>query len=78
VTEDDFLAWRDHPVTKWIFKAVEAGAEEQKAEWIRASWEGATANPLLLVELRTRADSYRALIETSFMRWSEMNEPTEP
>jgi hypothetical protein len=73
ITEDDYLVWREHPVTRWVFAAIEQGAQAQKDEWIRASWDGAAVSPILLTELRTRADAYRALPETSFERWSELN-----
>jgi hypothetical protein len=75
ITEDDFLAWQDHPVSRWVFAAVERAAEAQKAEWERQSWEAGDVSPLVLMELRTRADAYRALFETTFDQWSLMHEP---
>lgn len=77
MTEDDFLAWREHPVTKWVFNAVEIFAEEQKAEWLRASWGTATVDEKVLLVLHTRADAYRSLIESSFADWERPNEFTE-
>lgn len=73
ITEDDFLIWREHPVTKWVFAAIERGAEAQREEWVRMSWDGGQSDPLALLSLRERADAYRALMDTCFERWSELN-----
>jgi hypothetical protein len=73
ITEDDFLTWREHPVTKWVFDAIERGVEAQKSAWIDASWEAGKADPEMLIELRTRADAYRALNETTFGQWSSLH-----
>lgn len=75
ITEDDFLAWRDHPVTRWVMSAAQGAADAQKAEWDRLSWVAGNADPLTLIELRTRADAYSALFENTYAQWSEMHEP---
>lgn len=69
ISEEEFIAWRDDPVTQWVMAACVKGAEIQKAGWIAASWEGGDANIDLLIECRTRADAYRALVETDFIGW---------
>lgn len=78
MTEDDFLSWREHPVTRWVFKGIEAASAAQRDEWLRLSWLGGVANPDVLIELRTRADSLLGLTETSYEQWSQWNEPTDP
>lgn len=64
---EDFAAWRDHPVTKLVLKALRAAREQQKAQWDKASWEGGVVRApeleRLLLELRVRADAYQALEE---------------
>jgi hypothetical protein len=72
-SSEEFLAWRESPVSQWIFKAVKASAQAQKAHWLTESWEGAKADPLLLCELRTRADAYTALEETTYEGWCDAN-----
>lgn len=72
-TSEEFLQWRDHPVTKWAFRAVQAAAEAQKAGWLTQSWEANNPDPLVLCELRTRADAYLALYETPYEMWCELN-----
>lgn len=64
---EDFARWRDDPITGLVFKAMDAAANAQKAEWDSASWGGGVvrADELkdMLQELRVRADCYRALQE---------------
>lgn len=63
-TADEFAAWCEHPVTRFVAKAYEAAAEKQREEWIKVSWGGGKMDPLLHTELRTRADAYMAFLET--------------
>ncbi len=73
-SEEDFITWRDNGVTRWVMRAVENVAAKQEKTWLAASWEGGVVDPLVLTELRTRADSYRALIETGYYDWRDFNE----
>ena len=72
-TQDDFLQWRDNPVTQWVMQALQLGSEAQKAEWMRRSWGSKQADPLVLCELTTRADAYRVLFEADYIDWCETN-----
>lgn len=72
-TQDDFLQWRDNPVTQWVMKALSVAAQEQKADWMRRSWDSNKPDPLILCELTTRADAYMAMAETEYPRWCEIN-----
>ena len=79
---EDFARWRDDPMTRMVFAALEQAEQAQKAQWDAASWGGGTrrADALkeLLDELRVRADCYRALREMTFSdlaAWLEI--PTE-
>ncbi len=74
ITSEDFARWRDDAVTRWVFKAIAAGEAENKAAWVEASWTYNNPKPQLLLELRTRADAYRALIDTSYESWAEINQ----
>lgn len=70
-SRDDFARWRDDHVTKWVLAALEADARAQKATWDDASWNRAAWDPNgvsrdLLIELRTRADAYRAMAELNY------------
>lgn len=79
MSEEDFLAWREHPVTQWVFAAARKAAELQEIAWNEASWGDGKCDPMMLNELRTRADAYRALEETSFEDWCNvLGNPKEP
>jgi hypothetical protein len=60
-SQDEFATWRDDPTTQFVFAALRAAAESQKVAWEDASWATGQANPLLLMELRTRADAYQSI-----------------
>lgn len=69
---EDFARWLDDPVTRWVLRALEAGAEKQRAAWSQASWDNGHANPALLQELRVRADAYRAVAESNYEGFCDM------
>lgn len=69
-SEEEYEAWRDNPVTRWVMAACERAAEDNRQLWIDQSWEGGNADPNALIELRTRADAYRAIIECDYAAWA--------
>ena len=74
VSRDDFEAWKANPMTEWVMAALQTAAEAQRLKWAHLTWEqGSPPDPMTLLELRTRADSYRALSETTFEGWCEIN-----
>jgi hypothetical protein len=79
MTLEEFQAWREHPATQWVLRAAEKAADLQQIAWNDASWGRGEADPLMLTELRTRADAYRALGETSYEDWCSVlgEEPKE-
>lgn len=68
-SSEDFQAWRTHPVSQWVMEILRASATSHEAEWRKVSWEGGKADPLLLLELKTRADAYLAIEETTYEGW---------
>lgn len=76
MTAEDFAAWLEHPVTKWVQQAYESLAAENKAAWIEASWEQGKSDPMMLQELRVRADAYRSIAECEFEAFAETNGAT--
>lgn len=72
-TAEEFQAWREHPVSQWVFQAVRTSAQAQKAAWDQAAWDSGKPDPLLLTELRTRADALNGLHETTYERWCELH-----
>ena len=69
ISEEEFLSWHDDPVTRWVLSACRKAAEENKLAWVEASWDAGNPDPLLLTELRTRADAYLALADTQYAGW---------
>ena len=72
VSAEDFEQWRDNPVTQWVMQACDVAAEANRDAWIGASWDMGRADEAELNMLRTRADAYRALRETTYERWAEI------
>jgi len=53
--QEDFDQWLAHPVTEQMIHALKRLSEETKAKWLAVSWEGGNPDPLLLADLRARA-----------------------
>jgi hypothetical protein len=74
-SREEFAAWRDHPVTQFVFVALNAAAGEQRKAWDETSWEGGSADENLLLELRVRADAYNSMQEADyegFCEWANL------
>lgn len=65
--EEDFARWRQDPMTRRVLAALENAVGQQQRQWLAASWGGGVVRgpdlERLLLELRVRADAYRALGE---------------
>lgn len=70
---EEFARWRDDRVTQWVFKALNLCAEENKEAWLQESWVGGVADQAKLIELKTRSDAYRAIIEAPYEAHCETN-----
>jgi hypothetical protein len=68
---EEFARWREDNVTRWVFRALAHNAEECRQEATTAVWDHGNLNPLLLKELRTRADANRTLIDSSYEAFCE-------
>lgn len=70
-SREEFLIWREHPVTEWVFRACQATALEVEKEWTEASWGNRLlpeANLLRdqLLSCRTKADTWNELVGASY------------
>lgn len=63
-SDEEFAAWCEHPVTRFVAACHAKAAEQQREAWSSASWGNGHADPNALIELRTRADAYMAFLET--------------
>lgn len=72
-SREDWEAWKDNPISQWLFRATLQFSETLKAEWMSQSWGQGKADPLALCELRTRADAYEALDAMTYDRLCELH-----
>lgn len=75
IEKDDFDAWRDNAVTQAVFAALEGLAERAKKAWVTASWDRGENDPLLLADLRARAECMRDVTEITFEELESRVEP---
>ncbi len=66
IAADEYAAWLEHPVTRWVMLAMDAQAEAQREAWIERSWVAGKAEPEALAELRVRADTLKAMREADY------------
>ena len=53
---EDFKAWLDNHVTERVWRYLKKQQAECKAAWLAASWEQGNCDPVLLADLRARAE----------------------
>jgi len=71
IDKETFELWRAHPITEAMVKSLVMMAERNKAKWIEVSWGGGQADPLVLADLRARAEMAQDLSELTV---DELNE----
>lgn len=72
IDKDDFELWRGHPVTEAVFRAFDILAERAKEKWLDISWRGGSTDPLMLADLRARAEviqDFRELTLEDLEEW---------
>ena len=62
--DEDFAQWAMHPITRFVATCFERAADKNRELWEELSWLQGNPDPQKLIELRTRADAYRAFLET--------------
>lgn len=66
ISQEDFEQWRDNPVTLWVFGLLQDISEKAKQEWLSASWGSGRVDPVLLADLKARADTIKQLTEAEY------------
>lgn len=74
LSRDDFARWREDPVTRWVFRALERRVEEQRQQWLLISWQNGAANQAALQELRTRASAWVEVFDKTYEEWCADND----
>lgn len=55
-TKEDFDAWRGNHVTEEVFRAFDRLGERAKQDWLAKSWGQGQCDPVLLADLKARAE----------------------
>jgi hypothetical protein len=61
--EEEFAAWRTHPMTVQVMRVLEAKEAEAKDMWLRQSWDSGNCDERLRADLKATAGTYRYMIE---------------
>jgi hypothetical protein len=75
IDKADFEIWLANSVTQHVFGILASKADEAKSKWLTASWGNGEASPLLLVDLRARAELLIDIVELEFEDIEEDDEP---
>lgn len=82
ITKEDFDLWRDNIVTEEVFRAFDKLVQRAKDQWLAASWGAGIVDPVLLADLRARAevvDDFRKIDFEDMEEWlgdeHERNQP---
>lgn len=62
---DDWAAWCEHPVTRFVATSYANAAAAQRDAWMSTSWGGGQCDPVALIKYRERGDAYMAFLETT-------------
>ena len=71
IDREHFEEWLAHPVTEHVLKRVGELAEQNKQKWIDESWGGGKCDPLVLIDLKARAEAAKDLSE---IEWSDIDD----
>jgi hypothetical protein len=74
IDREMFEEWLAHPVTEHVLKRVGELAELNKQKWIDESWGAGRCEPMVLIELKARAQAAKDL---STIEWSDIDDEPE-
>lgn len=70
-SQEDWDAWKEHPITRLVMQAMERIATEAEAQWKRDAWsneyltaDGRERQLLTLNRVKAHADGLRVVAET--------------
>ena len=66
IEKEDFDQWLGHPITEQVMRALQSLSEKSRDKWIAASWGGGECDPLLLADLRARAEVVNDLVNLTY------------
>lgn len=66
ITEEEFEAWKVHPVTRFFMAAYRTTAALTEAEWKEASWNTGIADQEALNTLKAKHAAYTSVYMATF------------
>jgi hypothetical protein len=65
--EEEFIAWRENPITSYIFDVLIADEiEETKAHFIKMTWENGRLDPIFRAQCLERAKLANELLQLEY------------
>jgi len=77
ITEDEFIAWKHHPVTTVFMGVLSKHIQEIEQAWMTESWHKGKCSPERLAELRGRARGIEEVVTLNFKDIKENLKTTE-
>jgi hypothetical protein len=71
IDREHFEEWLAHPVTEHVLKRVGELAEQNKQKWIDESWGAGKCDPMVLIDLKARAEAAKDLSE---IEWRDIDD----
>ena len=71
IDRENFDEWLAHPVTEHVLKRVSELAEANKQKWIDESWGSGKCDPMMLIDLKARAEAAKDLSE---LKWEDIDD----
>lgn len=76
-SNEEWEAWCEHPVTRFVATAYEQIALRSRDNWLAAAWNGGVADQKTLDVARSYADAYAAFTANTRSNFSEYATPTK-
>ena len=72
ISKEDFETWLGNPITEEVFRAFERLGVKAKNNWLAESWGKGNTDPVLLADLRARAqviEDFRTITFADLEEW---------
>lgn len=66
ITEEDYIEWKQHPVTETLFAVMRKEIARMEQEWLEASFRHNLNDPEMLSELRAKTQAYMEIMGAEF------------
>jgi len=73
-SEEDFAAWCEHTVTRWVATAWANAADKLRTEYMVTAWSSGDPAPELLAASRAEAKAYLSLLHANRSDYDAINQ----